>query len=757
MAIQKKNIISNENLVIEKVKQARKKPAVSKRIKKSDIEFQNNIQKLNKYKDKYLILTNNNDIKDYFDTIVSNGIAAIDTETTGLRFFNDKVVGICLYTPNKKACYIPTGHINDITNEPIKENATSDYIKLQFDRCSNVKWIFHNATFDIPMLYSYCDIELKCYWDTMIGARMYRSDNKISHGLKELYFNYVSKDDDVPIHFSDLFKAKTYEKLPIDVVYLYAAGDAYKTYKVYEWELDYFNKPENDKMYKTLINLEFPNVQIASQMSINGIFLDEDKRQQMSIKYHKILDNVYNNYVRELSKFSNKINNYKGKTKIEYPINPNSAVQLKVLLYDILEYATEYGADTGNKTLRQHNTDLCKAIIDYRKIYKLVNTYIDKLKDEVSPITHKVHTHFNSYGTATSRYSSDMPNLLNIPSRDFDLLLTKEHINASEVRTLFVPHKNNVFISVDYSRQEPTVMAILSKDEALMSILKSGRDIYSGMASIMFNLPYEQCVEHNADGTLNKSGKAIRNKSKNTTLGINYGMGDKSLSLQIGCSIEEARNIRTKYLSAFSQLSNWVDNLKHNVKQTGYVETFCGNRRYLEDYNLQPFVVKSKSSSTDNIYDCLFCEPRQISDPEAESIEHKLNVLYSNKDYRSLSALKKEVSKDYKVVDNTLKIADAEREILNSVIQGSAANGTKTTIMSINNNKEFIKFGASLCLQIYDEVLIECPKKNANKVCKLIKQVMTNDMEKLFGYPIDTDSDIMDCWNSSIEIVEEEE
>ncbi len=758
MAIKKKNIITNEDLVIDRVKSTRLSKTSQKRTSKADVEFNNNIQKLQKYKDKYIVLTNSSDIVSYFNYVKSNGMAAIDTETTGLRFFNDKVVGICLYTPGQKPCYIPTGHINPTTNEPIQDNADVDLIRQMFIDCQDVKWIFHNAPFDIPMIYGYCGIELKVYWDTMIGARMYRSDNKISHALKDLYFNYISKDDDIPIHFSDLFKSKTYEKLPVNVVYLYAAGDAYKTYKLYEWQLDFFGKPENKKMGSTLINIEFPNVQKAAIMSINGIKLDEDKRQKMSEKYHTILDKVYSNYVKELSKHSSKISKYNGKTKLDNPINPSSPAQLKTLLYDILEYTDEYGTDTGNKTLRRHNTNLCKAIIDYRKIYKLVNTYIDKLKDEVSPITCKVHTHFNPYGTATSRYSSDLPNMQNIPSKDFNLLLTGETINASEVRTLFVPEEGNVFISDDFSKQEPVAMAIISKDEELIKILNSGKDIYSGMASNMFNLPYEQCVEHNADGTVNKSGKAIRGRAKNLVLGINYGMGDKSLSLQIGCSIEDAREIKQKYLSTFNRVNEWSGELKQFVRDNNYVETYCGNRRYLEDYNLPNFVVINKTSSdNNNIYDCLFCEPRQISNSDIDNIVSELNSLYSKKDYKKLSFKKKEYSKTYKIIDNTIRIADAEREIVNSVIQGSAANATKYAIIKIDENKDFHRLGAKLISQIHDEVLIECPKKNANKVNRIVKTTMRNAMIELFGMPIEVDGDIMDCWNSSIEIEDENE
>ena len=115
----KKGLVSQED-VLAKVRTTQK--SITKNISKNE-EVKSKLRGLSKYKDKYLLLTNEKDIREYFDSIIENGICAIDTETTGLRFYNDKVVGISLYTPTEKACYIPTHHLNPITNAPIAENA----------------------------------------------------------------------------------------------------------------------------------------------------------------------------------------------------------------------------------------------------------------------------------------------------------------------------------------------------------------------------------------------------------------------------------------------------------------------------------------------------------------------------------------------------------------------------------------------------------------------------------------------------------
>ena len=752
----RKNIILNENVVIDKVKKTRTTNTTLRTTKK-ELEFQSNIQKLEKYRDKYLILTKEQDIQEYFDAMIKNGIGAIDTETTGLRFYNNKVVGFCLYTPSKKACYIPVGHINSITNEPSTDNVSVEFMASQFSR-GGIKWVFHNAPFDVPMIKAYCDVTLDAYWDTETGARMINSDNKVSHKLKDLYFNLISKDDDVPIHYSDLFKDKTYEKLPIDVVYLYAAGDAYKTYKLYEWQLKYFEEPQHKKMYDTFINLEMPANQQASLMSINGLYVDEKFRQELSVKYHNLLDKTYENYVKIYEKYKSKVEAYRGSVALESPINIKSPKQVQVFLYDILEYKPLTNSrDTGVETLKQYNTDVCKAILDCRKIDKLVNTYIDKMVDEISPITHKVHPHYNSYGTATGRFSSDLPNIQNIPSRDFNLSLTNELVTASEVRKIFIPQENNVFISDDFSKQEPVAMSIISKDQALIDILHSGKDLYSGMASMMFHKPYEECVEHNADGTTNKSGKAIRSKAKGLVLGMNYGMGDNSLAKQLGCSLDEAKEIRANYINTFKRATEWGNELRDFVRKNGYVETFCGNRRYLPEYNLKPYVVHRRGATDINIYDCLFMEHKDLVDEDINKIVKELNDLYNDKQYNKLRKAYTQYSKDFIVNENTLKISTAEREIVNSVIQGSAANATKYAMLAIYKNKQFHELGAKVISQIHDEVLVECPRKNANKVNKLVKETMRSSMIELFGMPIEVDGEIMSSWSSAIEIDDEEE
>lgn len=98
-------------------------------------------------------------------------------------------------------------------------------------------------------------------------------------------------------------------------------------------------------------------------------------------------------------------------------------------------------------------------------------------------------------------------NLQQVPSKNKD------------IRNMFVAGKDRVFVFLDFSQQEMMAVASLANDKKMLESFNLGRDIYSHIASIAFDVPYEDCLEFNSDGTTNKEGADRRKKSKAIALG----------------------------------------------------------------------------------------------------------------------------------------------------------------------------------------------------------------------------------------------
>ena len=218
------------------------------------------------------------------------------------------------------------------------------------------------------------------------------------------------------------------------------------------------------------------------------------------------------------------------------------------------------------------NMELDGIQVDKEYLYKLLNKYtesdydyryLNNLNKNLDDNNY-IHSTINQYAAVTGRMSISNPNLQNIPS-------------TKEARDLFIPAEGNVFISCDYSQQEIRILAELCNDSKMISIFQENKDIYAELASIIFNLPYEDCLE--------KNNKDIRNKTKRILLSIIYGVGYKSLAEQLNCSIEEVKDIKNKILNIFNNIQKFEDKTIQEAIENKYVQTIFGRKRRFHDVN----------------------------------------------------------------------------------------------------------------------------------------------------------------------------
>lgn len=716
--------------------------------------------------DRMELVTSEERLKQFDRKVVANGIVALDTETNGLDRIDGKIAGICLYTPYEKGIYIPVGHISYMTNMELQSNVSIEVVRelIQSWVDNNIRFVLHNAKFDMHILYWMIGVKIVPYWDTLIGG--YLLNENEPHGLKALWQKYCTGESAEVGKFSELFNGIEFNKIPPDVGYMYAAFDPIMTFELYEFQREYLDR-DGDYCYKKGLervadvfrNIEMPLIEVVFDMEAQGVNIDTNLAQQLKERYTTYMDNAlteFNTQVAELDKqgiFNDlRVKHPDKYSKIsefgEVKINIGSNQQLVILFYDVLKLEPPKGQrSVGEEQLKQLNHPLVSSILEYRGMSKLLSTYIDAIPEHISKKTGKLHANFNQYGAKTGRFSSSDPNLQNIPSRTKKLSDGTVIDAGHDIRQMFIAGEGNVIIGGDFSQQEPRCLAHMSQDEHMIQAYLDGKDLYSTIASKLYNMPYDECKEFRPDGTVNPDGKNRRSSVKPILLGIMYGRGVTSIAEQMNISKEEAQQVINDFYNQFPKVKGFVDFAQENAREYGFVETAWGRKRRLPNMQLDPIEITVENPNlvdTFNPLDFSSTRNTEVSD----EVYFKYLKLMNRAFGREAKEKIKQMAKDegYKLVDNGGYIADAQRQCVNSIIQGSAADMTKIAMIQIHDNKRLQELGYKLIIPVHDEVLGVCPKENAKEVRDILEHIMVHVVDGKFEIPMKTDIECTYRW-----------
>jgi len=300
-------------------------------------------------------------------------------------------------------------------------------------------------------------------------------------------------------------------------------------------------------------DLEMPLVPVLAEMELAGVSIDLPYLQQVSRELYDQLQRLD----QEIADVAHG------------PINVNSPQQLARFLFEDLDLPGGRKTKSGYSTdatvlegLRDQHPVIPK-ILEFRQLSKLKGTYVDALPLLVDAKSHRVHTSFNQTVAATGRLSSSDPNLQNIPIR------TEV---GQKVRRAFIPgRQGDVLLSADYSQIELRVLAHMTDDPVLLDAFARGEDIHARTAAEVFGIPQAQVTPNQ------------RRLAKVVNFGLFYGLSDFGLARDTGMSTEEARVFIDAYFRAYNRVREFLEGIKIQAREQGYVETILHRRRYIQD------------------------------------------------------------------------------------------------------------------------------------------------------------------------------
>lgn len=278
-------------------------------------------------------------------------------------------------------------------------------------------------------------------------------------------------------------------------------------------------------------------------------------------------------------------------------------------------------------------------------------------------------------------------------------------------------------INMVKEQQEPKLTAYCSQAKSLLDAFISGKDIYATIASIAYNIPYEQCLEfHPETHDYQPDGKKRRSTGKILVLGINYGMSVESIGQDLFAAekdmpdeekTKKAQEIFDAVMKGFPELKNAILGCQKMARELGYTETILGRRRHHPNMQLPEFEFKAEKGYINPDVDPLDPSTLKNKAEIPERIVKQLQKEFSSYKYYGQIVKRTKQLKDegIRVINNRSKIAEASRQTWNAIVQGSAADLTKMAILKLCNDPEWIKIGGRLLCPVHDELIVEVPEE----------------------------------------------
>jgi DNA polymerase-1 len=619
----------------------------------------------------YQLVSDTDTLESWVAAAHKQGFLAVDTETSSLNAAAAELVGISMALAPGKACYVPLRHggaavtgdgqsgldfdaAPETTSPQIPFDKAIGILKPLFEDPSVLK-IGHNLKYDSHVLLRPLNggIHLTPVDDTMCLSYVLDGGRVGGHSMDYLAGHWL---DHQTIKYEDVCgkgaKQVPFGSLTPEAALDYAAEDADITLRL--WEL---LRPRlaTEGVASVYERLERPLIPVLAQMESAGITVDPT-----------ILARMSNDFATRMGVLQTEIH-----ALADGEFNIASPKQLGEILFDRMGLKGGKKSKTGAystsadilEMLAAEGVDIAQKVLDWRQLAKLKSTYADALVESIHPETGRVHTSFSMVGASTGRLSSSDPNVQNIPIRTAE---------GRQIRTAFVAAPGCKLISADYSQIELRLVAHVAGESSMIEAFRDGVDIHARTASEVFGIPLDAM-----DGETRRRAKAIN-------FGIIYGISGFGLARQLGIGQGEARDYIAAYFENFPGIRTYMDSIKAEARETGYVETLFGRRIHIN------------------------------------------GIASSNQAQRGF----------------------AERQAINAPIQGSAADIIKRAMVRLPPAMQDAGIDARMLLQVHDELIFEIEDHLADAAVSVITGVMESAAAPVLelAVPLVADAGIASSW-----------
>jgi DNA polymerase-1 len=554
-------------------------------------------------------------------------LVAFDTETTGLEYMSVDLVGVSFSCKPGEAAYLPFTH--DYMGAPQQLDRSNCLEKLKpILESKDIAKVGQHIKFDMNVLSRFGVSLVNVCYDTMLESYVLNSVAG-RHDMDSLAERFLGIET---VHFEDIAgkgaKQLTFNQIDLEKAGHYAAEDADITLRLHEaiWS----ELSEEESLSKVFKEIEVPLIPVLAKTEQAGVLIDKNKLAKQSKKLEGLLQEL-EKQVYELA---------------GEEFNLNSPKQLGHILFEKLEIPAPKKTKTGQYSTAEpvlhdlaYEHELPRLILEYRSYAKLKSTYTDVLPTLINENTGRVHTSYHQAVAATGRLSSSDPNLQNIPIRNEE---------GRKIRQAFIAPKGYKILAADYSQIELRIMAHLSQDKGLISAFKAGEDIHKATAAEVNGI------------TLMEVSAEDRRRAKAVNFGLIYGMSAFGLAKQLEISRKEAQDYINTYFSRYTGVQEYMDNIRSEAREQGYVETLFGRRLYLPSINDR----------------------------------------------------------------NGMRRQAAERTAINAPMQGSAADIIKLAMIRVDRWLEESQLDAKVIMQVHDELVLEVNEKQVKEVSEGLKQEM---------------------------------
>ena len=480
---------------------------------------------------------------------------AFDTETDSLNKVVARLCGVSLSWRKGQGVYIPTRSPDPSTHCSTTE--ALDLLRSLFEDATVGK-VAHNAKFDIQVLRRHGVVVRGLVGDSMVASYVVDA-TRMSHSLDSLAQSQI---DYTCVPIKDLIGSgdfqRTFDQVPIALAAPYASEDADIALRLDRILTDRIDTDGLGALYR---NIEVPLIDVLAELEFNGILVDAPELEKQCLRLSATTEEFRNSII----------------ALAPHAFNPDSPKQLAAVLFNAptaqppglglkASKKVQGGPSTGIEVLERLagdptvESELPTQMIEYRRLKKLVGTYLEALRHAIEPATGRIHASFHQTGTATGRLSSSDPNMQNIPIR------TQV---GRDIRRAFVAPPQYELLACDYSQIELRVLAHLANDPAMIAAFQAGIDIHTAVAAEVNGIEPSQVTDQQRSG------------AKMVNFGIIYGITPWGLARRLGAGTtpSRAREIIDGYRQRFSRIDAFLIQCVEEAKSQGFVTTLYGRRR----------------------------------------------------------------------------------------------------------------------------------------------------------------------------------